>query len=208
MRKLILAVVAAMGFVSAAQAKTLQYSFDVTGSDIYFASATSSPTPDPNVVRDPDVLQALHVLGGLAGQTGQVQLQLTFPYPNAPLAPSNAAQVTCLSGFLCNNGAFVAQSQNLVYATGASDFHMVGGKEWSAVFDAFGGGVLSFFDDGDISVSGLVNGDYYDMFGPSADFTLSNVSVQVIANPLPPAAALYGAILLPVVWWRRKRATT
>lgn len=200
MKRLILPCLLMM-LASFAQASSYRYSFDVVESDLHFQFITG---PDGNFVMRDDPLydrfaSGFHTLGFLAGRVGSVVLEAA-----SPTSVDGISKLTCVSGFLCDGTTGRLHRSFSDMALAGVD-GMVSAPPFAVNMWRLAENSLTFYEDAQVSIFGMMDGGLYNGFAPQASFTLANTETRIIPNPLPPAALLLGAGLIPLAVLRRRR---
>ena len=193
---------------TAAHAVTLQYTFDITGSQIDYQDLDNFSTDA--AISDADYegfVADNHVLGGLTGQTGQVVVRARITQPEFNDRFTGIADLFCVSGIICgNNRAFIAPHVGETWVDNSGFNSFGGGHEWGLSLTAPQGPTLSFFDDANIAGDAIFSDDFYVWWAPRATFSLAgDPHVEVISTPLPAGIALFAAAILPVGLLRRRK---
>lgn len=181
--------------ITAAEARTLRYEFDVVASTIdYQRLQDVSGNPlYPGTAAHEAFVAAHHPLRDMVGQTGSIAFELVQD------SSDFRGPFTCISGFLCP----AITSFHYVLATDTG-FTALGHFEWRL------DGELSFLDDGGIGGWAELNGIDHFWWAPRATFTLANPTITDVTGqttPVPlPASAWFFAPLGLLLFRRRTRA--
>ncbi len=199
-------------FSTQADARTIRYEFDITETRL-FVGAPLQEYDSPfaysgNFIRtipsgDPDyqeIVDSIHPLSGIAGQTGRVAIQVGDN-------PAASGGVQCVNGLLCSyfEDSAVISSYDL---NGFTLFQNFG--HWSlGIANAVTGEGRLFFTDDQTTGWGATGNYGYQHGGARADFSLANLAItDVTPVPLPAAAPLsaIGLLAFGIGARRRKRA--
>ena len=223
-----------------------RYEFDVISSDIFWPAGSifQKLTGGVNETQVTDTTLAdsvgdmIHPLRGGIGQTGRHVIELSkktdyLRNPDGSIFAENGVayadddqwlELTCLSGFICNEGWLSPTFRNHVpdADAAASGVHLYGNAlDWIFQFDGAGGGSLRF--DGDEQAEGSetveINGmTYFAQADAQGLFQFAKVTVtrldapgqfaQPVSMPLPSSAWLMIAALGGTAAFARRRART
>ena len=193
-------------FSTQADARTIRYEFDVVGSEIGYQQLEKWPELGQDTSISPEELTAFtaryHALGSALGRTGSVALEVS----EVPGWYGEIGQLSCVSGFLCQTGAFWGSVYNDMPIFGFSGFLFGFSHDPLSSHNWTLRGGLTFLDDGAWLGSATFNDSVFNWMRPQASFALANLTITEIAPvPLPAAAPLLAVGLLALGFGARRR---